>query len=90
MSSNKRPVHPDKLVDKIINALLIRTVTSIRSLDTIKVLSKNLLKILMELFSALIFRKMLLVVLDKLLNLILKLLLSHLAMKVLEVCSTRA
>lgn len=40
---NKRPVHPDELVDEIVDALFVWAVASIRSLASIEVLGEDLL-----------------------------------------------
>lgn len=51
---NKRPVHPDELVNEIVDALLVCAVDSIRSLATIKILGKDLLEVPVEFLGALI------------------------------------
>jgi hypothetical protein len=82
-SRNKRTVHPDELVDEIVHALLVWAMGAIGTLATLEILSEHLLKIPMELLSALILGKVLLVVLDKFLDLILELFLGHLPRKML-------
>ena len=70
-SRNKWTVHPDELVDEIVYALLVWAMGAIGTLPTLEILSEHLLKIPMELLSALILGKVLLVVLDEFLYLIL-------------------
>ena len=88
---NKRPVHPDELVDEVVDPLLVWAMASVGSLASIEVLREDLLQVPVELLCALILRKVLLVVLDELLNLVLELLLSHLPGEVrIEVSPTGA
>jgi hypothetical protein len=78
-------IHSDQLIDEVFDTLLV--VLEIGAIAAVEVLCEHLLEVLMHLFSSLIFTEMLLVVLDQLLNLVLKLLLSETS---LEMAATRS
>ena len=81
LDSQKRLVNLDKLVYQIIEALLIIWILSSLDLNimliTLEVLSQDLFEVLVQFLSILILRKMLLIILDELLNLFLQLLIRH-------------
>ena len=77
MWSKQRLVDLYQLVDQVVEALFVirigRSSHLILRRVAFKILSQHLLEILVQLFGALILRKMFLVVLDQLLNLLLEL-----------------
>jgi hypothetical protein len=80
---NQRLINPYQLIYKVIDSLL--AILDVDSVAALEILGQDLFQVLVQLFCSLVFRKMLLVVFDKLLDLVLELLLGQATVEALEV-----